>query len=58
MVARLIIIILLMDALFQGQSAEQTPLPFFDTDFEGLASTYFYFYALHYLLLLPVLCMY
>ena len=27
-----------MDALFQGQSAEQTPQPFFDTDFEGLAS--------------------
>ena len=29
----------IMDALFQeGQSAPQTPQPFFDADFEGLAS--------------------
>ena len=28
----------IMDALFQGQSAEQTPQPFVDTDFEGLTS--------------------
>ena len=27
-----------MDALFQGQSAEQTPQPFVDADFEGLTS--------------------
>ena len=26
----------IMDALFQGQSAEQMPQPFCDTDFEGL----------------------
>ena len=28
----------IMDALFQGQSAEQTPQPFDDADFEGLTS--------------------
>ena len=28
----------IMDALFQGQPDAQTPQPFFDTDFEGLAS--------------------
>ena len=28
----------IMDALFQGQSAEQTPQPFVDADFEGLTS--------------------
>ena len=27
-----------MGALFQGQSAEQTPQPFDDADFEGLTS--------------------
>ena len=27
-----------MDALFQGQSVAQTPQPFFDADFEDLAS--------------------
>ena len=27
-----------MDALFQGQSVAQTPQPFFDADFESLAS--------------------
>ena len=27
-----------MDALFQGQSDEQTPQPFDDADFEGLTS--------------------
>ena len=28
----------IMDALFQGQSVAQTPQPFFDADFESLAS--------------------
>ena len=28
----------IMDALFQGQFAEQTPQPFVDADFEGLTS--------------------
>ena len=27
-----------MDALFQGQCVAQTPQPFFDADFESLAS--------------------